>query len=65
MQLVDDWLWGRNLRRTTGEVALDGESLTYAVVAYAVRRVEVPDDLVVLLAERCFGRLIAGSEVVH
>ena len=62
MQLVQDWLTGLNLQKKGGSAQnLEGEALTYAVVAFLVRSDALPQEIVVALAEGYFGRIMRES----
>ena len=53
------WLSSRNLQPATGtrRPRLSAEALTYALVTYAVRPSQLPEAVLVLLAEQCFARM--------
>lgn len=48
--MIDAWLDGRNLPAPREE-RLEGEALAYTLVTYVVRRCNLPDEVVVRLAE--------------
>lgn len=54
---MHDWLSDRNLRKA-GDVRLDEEALAYALVTYFVRPGQLPADVVVVLAEDHFARMV-------
>ena len=66
MMLADEWLGGRNLPRRGGTAHhLRGETLTYALVSYAVRPGTTPPSVVVLLAEGFLCRLGPDATTEH
>lgn len=58
MQHIEGWLVGRNLQQSpTCGGRLEGEALMYALTMYFVRREQLPEEMVVVLAEGYFSRL--------
>lgn len=63
MQLIHDWLDGRNLPKPPTE-RLEGEALTYALVTLA-RGGHLPDEVVVALAENFLGQVVSPDTGTH
>ena len=59
MLLTENWLCGHNLPESP---ALKGETLRYALIAYLTHPQQVPEEVVILLAEDIF-RALVPSEI--
>ena len=58
MQLIEGWLSGLNLPKVTSPKGrLEGEALTYALITFIVHPSQLPEEVVVVLAEDYFGRM--------